>query len=164
MSDDLLAKTGRRMLLFVWFLFFGLLLLFFYYYEQAPKSVIEIQSGTVTIKSDRQGHYWLNGSINGKSVKLMIDTGATLMAIPGGMADKLGLVRYYPITMDTANGQAQGVLTRLNSLSFAGFTFENVKAVIMPNSQDETVLLGMNVLSQFDMKQQGGDLVLSKNR
>ncbi len=46
----------------------------------------------------------------------MIDTGATDVAIPGDMADSLGLKRGMPVTVSTANGNSQGFRTSLDRL------------------------------------------------
>lgn len=147
-------RVGRRMLFVAWLLFFGLLFAFFYFYERPAKNNWQIQKGSIVIKADKQGHYMIDGNINGQAVSFIIDTGATLVAIPENVAEKLGLRRLYPITVKTANGEVTGSLTRIDTLIFGQFTLHDVKAIIGPASGDRMVLLGMNVLSQFTITQQ----------
>ncbi|MCC5014174.1 MULTISPECIES: retropepsin-like aspartic protease family protein [Legionella] len=162
MVDKQYTQTGRWMFLIAWLLFFGLLLLFFYYYGEKEQGSYQITHGSVTIVADEQGHYYIDGSINDYPVKFILDTGATLVAIPQWLAAKLQLQGRYPISIQTASGEVTGTLTRLKQLSFAKFTLNNVKAVIVPGSDDDTILLGMNVLSQFNLSQQDKQLIIKK--
>jgi len=147
-------RVGRRMLFVAWLLFFGLLFAFFYFYERPAKNTYQIKNGAMIINADRQGHYVLDGTIDEQAVEFIVDTGATLVAIPENVAEKLGLRHLYPITVKTANGEVTGSLTRIDTLTFGQFTLHNVKAIIAPASNDRLILLGMNVLSQFTITQQ----------
>ncbi|AMQ28270.1 TPA: retroviral-like aspartic protease family protein [Legionella pneumophila] len=162
MSDDQYARTGRLMFLFVWIIFFIGMFLFFYYYDK-PENTIFVASRTeYVLSADNEGHYWIKGKINEYPVEFLVDTGATLVAIPQGLAKDLKITGRYPVTIETANGKVTGFLTRLQHLSFGEFHLQNVKAVIIPENDDNTVLLGMNVLSQFHMIQQGKQLILKR--
>lgn len=149
------------MFLFAWMFLFGLLFLFFYWHDKSQDGESRVERGMVTIKADKQGHYRIKGTINDKPVEFMVDTGASLVAIPRTMADDMHLIGRYPITLDTANGQATGLLTRLEKLTFGDFQLTDIKAVILPGD-DDTVLLGMNVLSLFNLSQKGKQLVIQK--
>ncbi|WP_028388277.1 retropepsin-like aspartic protease family protein [Legionella fairfieldensis] len=162
MSNEQSFQIGRLMFVIAWLIFFILLFLFFYYYNQNEKASYHVQHGTVTIRADKQGHYRLEGYVNDYPVEFMIDTGATLVAIPQKLATQMNLEGRYTISMGTANGVVTGSLTRLKQLGFAGFTLHNIKAVIIPGSEDNVVLLGMNVLSQFNLSQQDKRLIIKK--
>lgn len=150
------------MFIVAWLIFFGLLFLFFYYYKHVDESSYRVNHGTVTLVPDRNGHYHIKGYINGHPVKFILDTGATLVAIPEKLASEMQLQGRYPVSIKTASGKVTGTLTRLNQLSFAEFTLNNIKAVIVPGSDDDTILLGMNVLSQFNLSQQDKRLIIKK--
>ena len=90
----------------------------------------------------------------------MIDTGATLVAIPQKLADKLQLQGRYSIQIRTAAGESSGSLTRIQELNFGGFTLHDVRVVIVPGGDDDTILLGVNILSQFKLLQQDKHLVI----
>lgn len=161
MSDEQqYARTGRFMFIISWLIFFALLFLFFIYYQKDNENNYQISMGKVDIAADQQGHYRIKGFINEHPVQFMIDTGATIVALPEKLAEQMQLQGRYPIQISTANGEVTGSLTRLKLLSFADFTLHDVKAVIIPGSDDEVVLLGMNVLSQFNWLQEGKHLII----
>nr|WP_133133691.1 retropepsin-like aspartic protease [Legionella sp. PL877] len=150
------------MFIVAWLIFFGLLFWFFHYYTSAEEGTYEVNHGTVTITPDGRGHYYIDGTINNYPVKFMLDTGATLVAVPQGVAEKMRLRGRYSVTMETASGKVTGSLARAEELSFAGFTLRNVKVVIVPGADERLILLGMNVLSQFELSQKDKRLILRK--
>lgn len=160
MSDSQYAKAGRIMFLAVWLIFFGLMFLFFYYYNKTDQGNYQISAGKVTITPDKYGHYYIDGYINNSPVKFMLDTGATWVAVPANVATQINLKGHYPVTVKTAAGEVTGSLTRLDTLAFADFKFQNIKAVIVPADDENIVLLGMNILSKFDLSQKGKQLIL----
>ncbi|MBA2652674.1 MAG: retroviral-like aspartic protease family protein [Tatlockia sp.] len=148
------------MFIIAWLIFFVLLFLFFRYYTAGEQGSYQIKHGVVTITPDENGHYYIDGRINEHPVKFLIDTGASLIAIPQKLAKQLKLSGRYNVSIQTASGEVTGSLTRLQELSFAEFTIKDVKAVIIPGSDDEMVLLGMNVLSKFNLLQQNKQLII----
>jgi len=158
------GKAGRYMIILAWIFAFFLMALFFHYTTQSDNGSYEYSAkhGTLTIDGDTKGHYWVDGAINQVSVRFMVDTGASLVAIPEPLAQKMGLSGRYPVLLQTAAGSIEGQLTRVKTLQFSGFHFSNVKAVIMPADGSETVLLGMNVLSDFTIMQKDGQLVMKR--
>ncbi|WP_262337388.1 TIGR02281 family clan AA aspartic protease [Legionella genomosp. 1] len=163
MDNNQYAQTGRRMFIITWILLFGLLFIFFYYHGQSDKGRVESHPGKVIIKADAQGHYRIDGAIDGQPVHFIIDTGATLLAIPEKVARELNLNGRYPIRMQTAKGTVEGSLTRVNKLSFGNFTLYDVKAVIILGAEDDMLLMGMNVLSHFSLTQTNKTLVIKKS-
>lgn len=164
MSDDQYARAGRVMFLLVWIILFFGLFLFFYYYEKSESIVYVANHSEFILSANQDGHYLIKGRINEHPVEFLVDTGATLVAIPQTIANQLHITGRYPVTISTANGEVTGSLTRLQQLSFGEFELKDVKAVIIPGADDDTVLLGMNVLSQFNIVQEDQRLVLKKRR
>jgi len=113
----------------------------------------------VLLESDRQGHFIASGAINGRDVTFLVDTGASLVSVPEGLADRLGLERMAPITLETAAGRVQGWLTRLEEVRLGDIVQNNVRAAINPGRHD-TVLLGMSFLRDLEMTQSDGTLRL----
>lgn len=149
------------MFIVAWVFFLGLMPVFFLYYPNQKEGSYQVHRGVLIISPDKAGHYQIEGFINDMPVNFMLDTGATFVAVSQTLAEQLQLEARYPITLRTASGEVQGELTRLKKLTFADFILYDVKAVIIPGS-DNTVLLGMNVLSQFNLSQQDGQLWLKK--
>ncbi|CEG57581.1 retropepsin-like aspartic protease family protein [Legionella fallonii] len=162
MSNEQYDRTARVMFLLVWAILFIGLFLFFYYQGQPEKQAYISGRSEMVLSATQDGHYHVKGTINDYPVKFLVDTGATLVAIPQSVADRLHINGSYPITMTTANGEVTGYLTRVQKLSFGEFSLQDVKAVIMPNSSDDEVLLGMNVLSKFNLEQQNKKLILKR--
>jgi aspartyl protease family protein len=146
----------------VWIILFSGLFLFFYYQGTSDTTVYKANHSEMILSADKAGHYHIKGQINEYPVDFLVDTGATLIALPQTVADRLHITGRYPITISTANGDVTGSLTRLKQVSFGEFTLTDVKAVIIPGGEDELVLLGMNVLSQFNIVQQDKHLLLKR--
>lgn len=163
MSDDQYARAGRVMFLLAWIILFIGLFLFFYYYEKNDSKIYVVNHSELILSADKAGHYRIKGRINDYSVEFLVDTGATFVAIPQNIAEKLHISGRYPVTISTANGEVTGSLTRVQQLSFGEFTLNDVKAVIIP-VDDDTVLLGMNVLSKFNMIQQDERLIFKRQQ
>lgn len=162
-ADNVSTKSGRFMFAVAWLLFFALILLFFHYFQKR-ETKYQIKAGNLIITADKEGHYFVDGAINEHPVKFLVDTGATLVAIPKSVADSINLKGRYTVSINVAGGQIEGTLTRINKLSFGNFTLYDVKGVIFSDkAQDSIVLLGINVLAQFSLSQQAGKLTFTKD-
>ncbi|KTD24494.1 MULTISPECIES: TIGR02281 family clan AA aspartic protease [Legionella] len=162
MNNKQYAQTGRLMFIIAWLMLFVLLFVFFYSYNESEQGSYQVEHGTITITPDAEGHYRIDGYINDYPVKFLVDTGASLVAISQNLAAQLGLQGRYVIRLQTAGGEVTGSLTRLQKLSFGRFTLNNIKAVIIAGGKEDEVLLGMNVLSQFNLSQQDKRLMIKK--
>lgn len=108
-------------------------------------------SGEVVLQRDLSGHYRAEAYINGIKVPVMVDTGATDVAISKTFADKLGIHSINAIQMHTANGDTVSYMTRLQSVKLGGITANDVSASITTNLGDE-MLLGMSFLGRMDVR------------
>lgn len=117
-------------------------------------------SPAVVLKRNRNGHYVASGSINGHPVTFMLDTGATMVSIPGQLADELSLDKGPMLTVTTANGNIPVYSTVLHEVQLGGFVLNNVRASINPYMKDNDILLGMSFLKQLDFSQEGDTLTL----
>jgi len=109
------------------------------------------QSGEVVLKRDLSGHYRAEAFINGVKTPVMVDTGATSVAISQAFADKLGLHSINAVRTQTANGDTVTYAIRLESIKLGGIITHNVAASIVPNLGEE-MLLGMSFLSRMDVR------------
>lgn len=114
----------------------------------------------VVLKRNEQGYFAARGSINGQSVTFLVDTGASQVSVPVSVAERLGLERREKIDIQTANGVAEGYLTRLNTVSVGGIQIRNVEGTINPGADFNVVLLGMSFMKQVDFAQRGQRLIL----
>jgi aspartyl protease family protein len=114
----------------------------------------------VRLKRNRMGHYVTAGTINGEAVVFLLDTGATGVAIPAALAERLSLQRGRPIVTNTANGSTRSYLTRLDEVGIGDIRLRDVEASITPGLQMREVLLGMSFLKHIEFTQRGNTLTL----
>ena len=117
----------------------------------------------IVLSSAEGGHYVTGGTINGRSVQFVVDTGATVVSMGKPQADSLG-IKYeqgQQVLMSTANGHAIGWKVVLNSVRIQDVEIYGVEAVVMPQSLP-VVLLGNSFLNRFQMKREGDTLTLDK--
>ncbi|OIN12398.1 retropepsin-like aspartic protease family protein [Oceanisphaera psychrotolerans] len=162
-NGDSTRKTGRLMWLLVWIL--ALLLLTWFFQQKLEqdyypnRQLQQLNSHTLVLEQNHQGHYLLDGAINGRPIVLLLDTGATQMAVPQPVAARLELPVGRKLALHTAAGQVTGYRTHIKVLSLGPLTLYDLDAIIMPSQGDE-VLLGMNALRQFELTQRGSRLTI----
>lgn len=77
----------------------------------------------------------------------ILDTGATITAIPTNLAAEIGLACGENTRIDTANGVAQGCFTRMIDVEISGRRFPEIKVVVLPRLQQP--LLGMTEITRI---------------
>jgi aspartyl protease family protein len=117
------------------------------------------QSGEVVLQRDLSGHYRAEAYINGVRTPVMVDTGATDVAISQALADKLGIQSINAIRTQTANGDTVSYVTRLKSIKLGGIIAHDVSASITPSLGDE-ILLGMSFLGRMDVRLYKGTMTI----
>lgn len=119
----------------------------------------------ISIPMGSGGHFFTDGYINGRSVKFIVDTGASVITMGTSDADRLG-VNYKqngtPIQMATANGIIKGQRVTLKSVRIDDVEIPDIDAVVGPNMP--FVLLGNNFLSRFKMQRNNDMMLLEKMR
>jgi len=131
------------------------------------QSVATLQNGEfqeIVLTRNRNGHYIFDGEINHHKVTFLVDTGATTTAIPGDLQQKLGLKAGPATSVSTANGITTAYLTRLDQLAIGDIELYDVNASIIAGMGVDEILLGMNVLKQFELVQRGNQLIIRQYR
>ena len=145
----------------VWLILAGLI----YYFAdniQNPNKIDRLGSeSTVMLKRGLDGHYRAEALINGEKVDVLIDTGATGVAISKRIADKLKLESINAVRTTTANGDSIGYMVRLNEVKIGGVEAHNVAAMIAPGL-DGDVLLGMSFLGRMDVRLYKGQMTIKQ--
>lgn len=170
MSEDDQAnkRAGSVMVVGVWVVLLGMLTWFAHqWYERAanpnrnPVTQTENGQSSIELVGNRNGHFIASGSINGKEVVFLLDTGATSVSVPLAVADKIGLIGEYPQQVRTANGTITVESTQLDSVSLGGLMLKRVRGHINPGMQGNEVLLGMSFLRYFDLRTSNNRLTIS---
>ncbi|MEO8489615.1 TIGR02281 family clan AA aspartic protease [Pseudomonas sp.] len=172
MSAQQPGKRAGRVLMFVaWGAGLFLATRFFGQWEarqENPNAVVasERHQGYIEVKllGNKQGHFVASGQINGQPVTFMLDTGATDVAVPAELADRLGLKRGMPVTLSTANGLSQGFRTHLDRLQLGDIVLQDVRALVAPGLDGDQILLGMSALKQLEFTQRSGTLLLRQTK
>jgi aspartyl protease family protein len=130
--------------------------------ENPPPAPLDNPIATFQYVMERDGFGNLVGfgSINGRDVRFLADTGATTVVIPEKIAQQIGLKKGAPLPFKTAGGIIVHFTTTLDTLKLGRIEMRNVSAAINPTMQDDIVLLGMSALGLMDMQMEQGHLVL----
>ena len=105
-----------------------------------------------TLYADARGHFIADVQIGGVPVKVLVDTGATLVALSAEDASKIGV---RPSSNDrkarfnTANGIVTASLVRLPEIRLQGITIFDVEAAVMPVGALKGTLLGMSFMNKL---------------
>ncbi len=119
---------------------------------QHPNSLEQLgNTQSVQLKRGPDGHYGAEALINGERVRVLVDTGATGVAISQSVADHLGLKSQQAIQTRTANGTAVAYLVRLKTVQLGGIIAHDVAATITPGLEGDA-LLGMSFLARMDVR------------
>jgi aspartyl protease family protein len=109
------------------------------------------------------GHFVTGGSINGKAVEFVVDTGATSVSMSQVDAERIGL-KYRDGQRgmaNTANGQVPVHRVMLTSVRVGDVQVYNVEALVIP-AQMPFVLLGNSFLTRFQMKRENDIMTLER--
>ena len=122
--------------------------------RKSQKEKIFINSG---------GMYLTHGSINGRTVRFLIDTGASAVAMNTEQAKQLG-IRYdkigTPASVSTASGFEKAYRVRLKAVSVGKITETNVEALIIDGNHPGPILLGMTFLGRLSVEHSGNAMTL----
>ncbi|MCB1738637.1 MAG: retroviral-like aspartic protease family protein [Gammaproteobacteria bacterium] len=146
-----------------WLLGLALLTWLFGHYETRrdhPNRELDSVGTAVELQRNRQGHYLADGYINGERVRFLVDTGATLVAIPQAVAERLNLPRLARGSSQTAGGDVDTWLTRLDEVRLGSIVLHDVPASINPHMAFDETLLGMAFLKHLELVQRGDTLTL----
>ena len=118
----------------------------------------------VSLYADQAGHFLGNLTINGASLKYLVDTGASSVAMNSGDAKfaKIDYEKGEKGLSSTANGVVQVYRVKLNTLKIGTIVLNNVDAAVIEGGSPTVVLLGMSALNRLDMKRDNSILTLTK--
>ncbi len=117
----------------------------------------------VRILRDNRGGFSTDGSINGHAVRLLVDTGASMVAMSSMEAERLGIdyqQQGIPVGVSTAAGLSRGHAVKLQQVKVGPIELPNVGAVVIEGPGPRQVLLGMTFLNRVVMENQGNILKL----
>jgi aspartyl protease family protein len=128
-------------------------------YYQVSSGASDRQS--TVLAADARGHYLAEGAINGNPVRFVVDTGATVVALPAHEARRLGIdYRNGRLgTTRTAGGVVPVYRVTFDRVKVGGIELYGVDGLVIEQGLD-IALLGMSFLSRVEMKNDGQTMTL----
>ncbi|MET0049041.1 MAG: TIGR02281 family clan AA aspartic protease [Sedimenticola sp.] len=126
-------------------------------------SFVKPEKREVKISRSPNGAFMTVGSINGRMVDMMVDTGATVVAMSEREARRLSIpykLEGKRAGVQTASGYARSYAVSLDRVQVGGIQLHNVEAMVIQGNNPTQVLLGMSFLNRIEMEHQGNLLLL----
>ena len=119
----------------------------------ASPAAASLANGREVLDAHADGHYYARAEINGRPLNVMVDTGASMVALTYEDAERAGLrLRPSDFTarVGTANGIAAVAPVTLDRVTIGRITVRNVEAAVTERGRMDKTLLGMSFLSRLD--------------
>ncbi len=144
--------------------------------ELQPGSVQTVSPGmpgghgaTVSVRKTGDGHFMARTKVNGRMIKMIVDTGASTVVLRPEDARAAGIQVTdldYTVPVETANGRAFAARVRLDKVSLGDhgeLTIEKVEALVTRPGALKQSLLGMSFLSRLRSYEFSGNKLLMKS-
>lgn len=118
---------------------------------------------SVVLQANGQGHFVVQGQINGGTIQMLVDTGATMIAFSEADAQRMG-INYragQPGRVSTANGSVPVYRIKLDTVKVGSIELNQVDAVVQKAGLP-FALLGMSFLNRMEMRRDGEKMTLTK--
>lgn len=154
-SPDTLARAPRQTGLFAMLLFWlavmGVTYALMTHYLKPRQPQVQA-NGDLVIARSQDGHFYAPGTINGREVTFLVDTGASLVSVSEALAQSAALHGGVPTTFSTANGTRAGRVVDGVDVALGPLRVSNVKVGVGLDLGDASqALLGQSFLSKFDI-------------
>lgn len=113
---------------------------------------------SLTVRASGSGAFFVDVFLNGRPARMLVDTGATGLALTPSDASAAGLDMdrlRYTVPVQTADGASLAAPATLDSIQVGGLTFRNQRALVL--RQGQISLLGVTILRQFRSFEISGD-------
>ena len=134
--------------------------------DDAPRDRPSLSGRRTALSANSRGHFLANAVVNGRSIDVIVDTGATTVALSEATARRIGVLvprSAFTRPITTANGVVNVASVTLDEVRLGGVSVRGVEAVVVPGDALSVSLLGMSFLkrlSRFELA--GGQLVLTQ--
>ena len=127
----------------------------------ASTAIVSSKEDIFTLWADPRGHFFTDGKINGTTIRFLVDTGATSIALNSQQAERIGLD--YKIVgkkgwSNTASGVVPIYTLKLNEVRVGKITLHNIDAAVIEGAYPTEALLGMSFLRKVNLTREGNQL------
>jgi len=131
-----------------------------------PEAADASASGTMEVPRNGNGHFAVEGRVDGRRLEFVVDTGASVVALSAADASSIGIhpaERDFTASVRTANGVVRAAPVKLDSIDLGDVTVRDVDAMVLPDGTLSDNLLGLSFLSRLKRYQFSTDkLVLEQ--
>jgi len=119
------------------------------YAEVTGDNVVASGQGEIRIRQSDDGHFYINGEVNGHAVRFLVDSGATVTTLSRGTARSAGVEPEgnFGVMVDTANGTALMDRGTAERLKVGPIERSGMAVQISRLEEDDLNVIGMNFLS-----------------
>jgi len=127
---------------------------------QAQAASAELAMAAPSVVRSADGHYWAEAVVDGRPMRMLVDTGASVVTLSRADAEKAGvrvIAGDFTRTLTTASGPVKAAPVVLSSLTVAGVQLRAVDALVV-DAEMPASLLGMSYLgrlSGFEARPEG---------
>jgi aspartyl protease family protein len=117
----------------------------------------------IELKASRNGHFMADAEVNGRRIEVMVDTGASIIALTYEDAETIGVApspRDFTHQVSTANGVARVAPVRLDRVMIGDILVRDVQAAVAERGKLNVTLLGNSFLSRVSYRVANGRLIL----
>jgi aspartyl protease family protein len=107
---------------------------------------------TMTLSSDRAGHFLVDAEVDGRRMDFVVDSGASLVTLRESDAARIGInpkPTDYRASVSTANGTIRAAQVRISRIEIGDITVSDINALVLPDRALSQNLLGVSFLSRL---------------
>lgn len=122
--------------------------------------------GAVVKIRKSEGHFIVKAKVNGRSVRMIVDTGASTVVLRWEDARRAGIqlnALAYTVAVETANGRAFAARVKLDKVSLGELTLDKVEALVTKPGALHQSLLGMSFLSRLHSYEFSGNQLVMRS-
>jgi aspartyl protease family protein len=121
-------------------------------------------AASVEIAADQRGHFFTTAEIDHTKLKVLVDTGASYVALSYEDAEEAGLspkMLTFDVPILTANGPTEAARVMLDRVQIGNVLVRDVEGIVLPKGAHDITLLGMSFLNKLSrFKVEDGTLYL----
>ena len=121
--------------------------------QMVPSMALSHRAGEVELRRAWDGHYRADAHVNGQPVRMMVDTGASMVLLPYERVAELGIPPRslrFTVPVTTANGRSSVAPLHISSLRIGPIVVRDVEAAVARPGRLQSPLLGMSFLERLD--------------
>lgn len=133
----------------------------------SPLSITDSEGSTaVMLEKDAGGHFEARATVRGRSIRVVVDTGATSTVLTAEDASRVGIdtaALRFTVPVSTANGIARAARATVDDLSVGTITRRNLPVLVAEDGTLDRSLLGMNFLGTLSGIDMRGDRMILRD-